>query len=131
MTTCKHCDTTENIVYSATDALLLGHLDAVERICYNCAQPKQDKQSFEARIQRHALGQFLSSWDNGLSYEQVLDILDGSDGDVTDDRILVWHSFAYDTGSNIAINIRDLHEVMGNLVSDVWDAGARYVRPSN
>ncbi len=34
---CDNCGTTEQIVHSGTDALFLGVLDKVERICYPCA----------------------------------------------------------------------------------------------
>lgn len=39
MATCLTCDTTENIVYSGVDALLLGIDGAqTETTCYDCAQ---------------------------------------------------------------------------------------------
>ena len=34
---CQHCNTTENIVHSGTDALMLGCLDDLYKICYTCA----------------------------------------------------------------------------------------------
>jgi len=38
MAQCEKCDTTENIVYSGVDALLLGVDGAqTEKICYPCA----------------------------------------------------------------------------------------------
>ena len=38
MSQCKQCDTTENIVYSGIDALLLGIPGAeTQTICYPCA----------------------------------------------------------------------------------------------
>jgi len=38
MAQCEKCDTTENIVYSGVDALLLGIDGAqTEKICYPCA----------------------------------------------------------------------------------------------
>lgn len=38
MAKCEKCETTENIVYSGTDALLLGIEGAeTEKICYPCA----------------------------------------------------------------------------------------------
>lgn len=43
MATCKHCNTTEGIVYSGTDAFLLGCLDSVENICYPCANDKDSR----------------------------------------------------------------------------------------
>lgn len=41
MSTCKHCGTDDSIVHSATDALLLECLDAVENICYTCANEQR------------------------------------------------------------------------------------------
>ena len=39
MATCKVCETTENIVYSGIDALLLGIDGAeTETMCYPCAR---------------------------------------------------------------------------------------------
>jgi hypothetical protein len=37
MAKCNKCNTEENIVYSGTAALLLGVIDQVEQICYDCA----------------------------------------------------------------------------------------------
>lgn len=37
MAKCYKCNTEENIVYSGTAALLLGVLDKVEQVCYDCA----------------------------------------------------------------------------------------------
>jgi len=34
---CIHCSTTNNIVHSGTDALMLGCLNDLHRICYSCA----------------------------------------------------------------------------------------------
>jgi hypothetical protein len=41
MNTCKHCGTSDSIVYSGTDALLLECLDAIENICYDCANEQR------------------------------------------------------------------------------------------
>lgn len=38
MPTCIICNTKEAIVHSGTDALLLGVIKLVERVCYPCAQ---------------------------------------------------------------------------------------------
>lgn len=38
MNECSKCKTVENIVYSGTDAVMLGVIDLVERICYDCAK---------------------------------------------------------------------------------------------
>ena len=41
MSECKECQTTENIVYSGVDALLLGIPGAeTQTICYSCAKAK-------------------------------------------------------------------------------------------
>ena len=37
MAKCEKCETTEGLVYSGVDALVLGVLDQIEKICYNCA----------------------------------------------------------------------------------------------
>ena len=39
---CTDCGTTQegNIVYSGTDAFVLGVIDLVERICYDCANKR-------------------------------------------------------------------------------------------
>jgi hypothetical protein len=41
MPKCIVCNTSENIVHSGTDALMLGVLKAVERICYTCASTEK------------------------------------------------------------------------------------------
>ena len=42
MSQCKHCQTTENIVYSGVAALLLGIPGAeTETTCYECAKKNQ------------------------------------------------------------------------------------------
>ena len=42
MSECKECQTTENLVYSGVDALLLGIPGAeTETICYPCANAKR------------------------------------------------------------------------------------------
>lgn len=38
MAKCNACGTTENIVYSGVDAVVLGVSDKVEKICYSCAK---------------------------------------------------------------------------------------------
>jgi len=38
MAKCNDCGTTSNIVHSGTDALVLGVIDKVEKICYDCAR---------------------------------------------------------------------------------------------
>lgn len=43
MAKCLKCDTTEEIVYSGTDAFLLGVITQVERICYTCANKAINK----------------------------------------------------------------------------------------
>ena len=42
MSKCIVCNTSENIVHSGTDALVLGVLKAVERICYSCASKEKE-----------------------------------------------------------------------------------------
>ena len=43
MSECKECQTTENIVYSGVDALLLGIPNAeTETICYPCANKEKE-----------------------------------------------------------------------------------------
>lgn len=37
MNKCGTCGTTESLVYSGTAAFLLGVIDRVEKICYDCA----------------------------------------------------------------------------------------------
>jgi hypothetical protein len=41
---CTDCGTTQqgNIVYSGTDAFVLGVIDLVERICYDCARKRAE-----------------------------------------------------------------------------------------
>jgi hypothetical protein len=34
---CEVCGKTEGLVYSGVDALLLGVMDRIEKICYDCA----------------------------------------------------------------------------------------------
>lgn len=34
---CINCGTTEGIVYSGVDAFVLGVMDRIEKICYDCA----------------------------------------------------------------------------------------------
>lgn len=37
MNKCEKCGTTEGIVHSGVDALMLQVLDRIEKICYDCA----------------------------------------------------------------------------------------------
>lgn len=37
MTKCYKCETKENLVFSGVDAFLLGVMDKIERVCYECA----------------------------------------------------------------------------------------------
>ena len=39
---CLNCGTNDNIVYSGVDAFVLGVLDKVERICYDCARQEME-----------------------------------------------------------------------------------------
>jgi hypothetical protein len=34
---CKHCGTETNIVHSGTDGIVLGCLNDLHKICYDCA----------------------------------------------------------------------------------------------
>ena len=43
MATCKKCDTETNIVHSGVDALLLGVMEDIYKICYACANAKEEK----------------------------------------------------------------------------------------
>jgi hypothetical protein len=43
MNTCSICGTTENIVHSGTDALMLECLDRIGEICYTCANVQREK----------------------------------------------------------------------------------------
>lgn len=48
MAQCEKCDTTENIVYSGVDALLLGVDGAqTEKICYPCANKNKSVEVVE------------------------------------------------------------------------------------
>jgi len=135
MNTCKYCETTENIVYSATDALVLGHLQNVENVCYSCASTVATTsnatqmlgEQFTHRIQRHALGQFLSQWDESLSYEKVIEILEASYGEVMDDRILVWLPFAEYDGESIATHVKDVELLLLKVATDAFEAGRQSV----
>jgi len=40
MNQCKYCNTTEKIVHSGVDGLLLGCLEDLYNICYDCANKK-------------------------------------------------------------------------------------------
>jgi hypothetical protein len=51
MAQCKKCNTTENIVHSGVDALLLGIPGAeTEKICYPCANTDREKKQEETEI---------------------------------------------------------------------------------
>ena len=39
---CELCDSPE-VIYSGTDAFMLGVIDKVEKICYTCANNRKDK----------------------------------------------------------------------------------------
>jgi hypothetical protein len=41
MAKCNKCGTSDNIVHSGTDAFVLGVIDQVEKICYDCANKKK------------------------------------------------------------------------------------------
>jgi hypothetical protein len=51
MNTCKHCLTTENIIYSGVDALLLGA--TLGKTCYDCANAIRDKHKAEDEANAH------------------------------------------------------------------------------
>ena len=85
----------------------------------------------EAIIERakgHALGQVLSGWSHDdadgnefvLSYEDVLDILrqPENEGQVCDERIMVWEAFEYHGGEFIAEHIEDLYRTFTELAED-------------
>lgn len=40
---CENCGTHQNIVYSGTDAFMLGVLDKLEKICYDCANDERNQ----------------------------------------------------------------------------------------
>lgn len=85
----------------------------------------------EAIIERakgHALGQVLSGWSHDdadgnefvLSYEDVLDILRQPENEamVSDERIMVWEAFEYQSGEFIAEHIEDLYRTFTELAED-------------
>lgn len=84
--------------------------------------------TLELRMQRHALGQFLTDWPD-LSYGDILDILRHQDNHfaVTDERITVWQPFERDSGDYIADQIEDLHMVMEQLAKDAYLLGEQSV----
>lgn len=41
---CKYCDKEENLVHSATDALLLDSMEDLYKICYGCANLRKNEQ---------------------------------------------------------------------------------------
>lgn len=43
MAKCNKCNTESNIVHSGVDALLLGVLDQIEQVCYDCANSRAGK----------------------------------------------------------------------------------------
>lgn len=43
MNRCVECGTDHQIVYSGIDAFMLGVLDKVEKICYDCALTERNK----------------------------------------------------------------------------------------
>ena len=44
---CIECGTTENIIYSGTDAWILGCLELTEKICYKCANENYQNKKVE------------------------------------------------------------------------------------
>ena len=51
MSKCIICNTSQNIVMSGTDALMLEAIKLVERICYPCARAEQiTKQASKAKL---------------------------------------------------------------------------------
>jgi hypothetical protein len=51
MSECKVCKTTENIVYSGVDALLLGIPNAeTETTCYPCANKEKEATEKQAKV---------------------------------------------------------------------------------
>jgi len=43
MEKCKYCNTTEKIVHSGVDGILLGCLEDLYNICYDCGNKKAQK----------------------------------------------------------------------------------------
>lgn len=78
-------------------------------------------ETIKARIERHALGQVLTSWGD-LSYEQVLDSL-RNDGQTwnTNDDIVVWLALDGNYAEYIAEHIEDVHAVLTDLAEAVAD----------
>lgn len=50
MNKCSICGTTESIVHSGVDALVLGCLDNLEAICYPCAKRAQSTEWLQGQI---------------------------------------------------------------------------------
>lgn len=75
----------------------------------------------KARIERHALGQALTSWGD-LSYEQVLDSL-RADGQTwnTNDNIMVWLALDENYAEYIAEHIEDVHATLTDFAESVVD----------
>ena len=44
---CIECGTTENLIYSGTDAWILGCVDLTEKICYQCAHANYQNKKVE------------------------------------------------------------------------------------
>jgi hypothetical protein len=77
------------------------------------------------RLQRHALGQFLTSWEdtNGeqMSYEEVIEVLygDGTQLVLEDERIIIWEPFEEHFPAEVAELIENLYEVLHGLATDL------------
>ncbi len=78
--------------------------------------------AIKERIEREALGQVLTSWEE-LSYEQVLDSL-RNDGQTwnTNDDITVWQVFEDTYADFVAEQIEDVHHTLTDLAESVADA---------
>lgn len=52
MNECKKCLTEDNLVYSGTDAVMLGVVEDVERICYDCAKGQRVLHAYKSEYYR-------------------------------------------------------------------------------
>lgn len=52
MSECKKCLTEHNIVHSGTDAVMLGVIDQVEQVCYDCAKGQRVLHAFKSEYYR-------------------------------------------------------------------------------
>jgi hypothetical protein len=76
------------------------------------------KEKIESYAEREALGQYLSEWDNALSFDEIIAMLES---ETQSDKITVWEPFEYTPGSAVA-------DLLNDYVANTVDSVERFLK---